>query len=349
MSHFIESVADLTARSDRDELESTLALVTAKLLCATELTLWRLVSHAGELRLRERMRLADHRVVAPDPHLDASDLPALDSHPELRACYDGTAPLELDRDETGRRGHVFPVTSARGVVGFLEIYHPAPMAEEQRRLLSGLLSIYRNHLKILDYSEYDELTGLLNRKTFDGSLAHFVQEDARRPGYAAPFKQSSARRPPGPDQHAWLAVLDIDFFKRVNDRFGHLYGDEVLILLARLMRASFREADRLFRCGGEEFVVILAPTEAAFAESVLERFREAVEAFDFPQVGRVTVSIGYTLVTPGDNGLTAFGRADEALYVAKRQGRNQVLSYESLITEGVLHNKTLVGADVEMF
>jgi diguanylate cyclase (GGDEF)-like protein len=123
----------------------------------------------------------------------------------------------------------------------------------------------------------------------------------------------------------------------------------VLILLARLMHSSFREKDRLFRCGGEEFVVILAPTEMEFAEAVLERFREAVEAFEFPQVGRVTVSIGVTQVLPGDNPLTAFGRADEALYVAKEQGRNRVLSYESLIAGGVLHDRTSEAADIEMF
>jgi diguanylate cyclase (GGDEF)-like protein len=349
MAHLIESVAHLTARSDRDELEITLASVAAKLLCASRLTLWRIASHAGELRLEERVRLTEGRLAISDPHPDMGALPALESRADLRACHQSKTPIKLRRDQAGQHGHVFPVTSARGVVGFMEIYHPTPMAEEQHRLVSGLLSIYRNHLRILDYSEYDELTGLLNRKTFDGSFANFA-----RVGSAGLYSSDSrerlgARRPANCDQQAWLAVLDIDFFKRINDRFGHLYGDEVLILLAQLMRSSFREADRLFRCGGEEFVVILAPTEASFAESVLERFRMIVEAADFPQVGRVTVSIGYTAVTPRDNGLTAFGRADEALYVAKRQGRNQVQCYEHLITDGVLQDRTLVSADVEMF
>jgi diguanylate cyclase (GGDEF)-like protein len=349
MSHLIESVADLTARSDRDELEITLASVTATLLCATRLTFWRIVSYAGELRLRERVRLTEGRLAVCEQHLDIGELPTLESHADLRTCYQSKTPIQLRRDISGQHGHIFPVTSARGIVGFLEIYHPTPMGEDQHRLVSGLLAIYRNHLRILDYSEYDELTGLLNRKTFDGSLANFLRADPPTMGFAESLDRLGARRPANPNQQAWLAVLDIDFFKRINDRFGHLYGDEVLILLAQLMRSSFREADRLFRCGGEEFVVILAPTEAEFAASVLERFRKIVEGADFPQVGRVTVSIGYTAVTPRDNGLTAFGRADEALYVAKRQGRNQVQCHEHLISGGVLQDRTLVSADVEMF
>jgi diguanylate cyclase (GGDEF)-like protein len=348
MVHLIQSVADLTARDDRDELELALASVTAKLMAASKLRLWRIASYSGELRLRERVRLKNFQMVASDMQADG-DLPLLDSRPDLRACYDSKAPVRLSRRKPGHHGHVFPVTSARGVVGFLEIYHPEALAEDQRETLSGLLSIYQNHLKILDYSEYDELTGLLNRKTFNGALAQFLRPKKTESSRSFPFERRDARRAPNCDQHVWLAVLDIDFFKRINDRFGHLYGDEVLILLARLMHASFREKDRLFRCGGEEFVVILAPTEVEFAEGVLERFRDAVESFEFPQVGRVTVSVGYTKVVPGDHPLTAFGRADEALYVAKEQGRNRVLCYESLVAGGVLHDRTATAVDIEMF
>jgi diguanylate cyclase (GGDEF)-like protein len=349
MTHLLKSVADLTSRDDRDELELALASVTAKLLSASKLRLWRIASYSGELRLREHVNLKNNRTIAPAPQPEICDLPLLDSHPDLRACYDSNAPVRLKRSRPGQNGHVFPITSTRGVVGFLEVHHPEALAEDQREMLSGLLSIYQNHLKILDYSEYDELTGLLNRKTFNGALAQFLRPGKAGSFRSLPFARHDARREANADQHVWLAVLDIDFFKRINDRFGHLYGDEVLILLARLMHASFREQDRLFRCGGEEFVVILAPTEAEFAEGVLERFRDAVESFDFPQVGRVTVSIGFTRVMPGDNPLTAFGRADEALYIAKEQGRNRVLGYESLVAGGVLHDKTSEAADVEMF
>ena len=203
MPHLIESVADLTARSDRDELEITLASVTAKLLCASRLTFWRIASHGGELRLEERVRLTEGRLAICDPHPDMGDLPALESRADLRACHQSKTPIKLRRDQAGQHGHVFPVTSARGVVGFMEIYHPTPMAEEQHRLVSGLLSIYRNHLRILDYSEYDELTGLLNRKTFDGSFANFARR-CGLPGLSASNSRErlGARRPANRDQQA---------------------------------------------------------------------------------------------------------------------------------------------------
>jgi diguanylate cyclase (GGDEF)-like protein len=144
-------------------------------------------------------------------------------------------------------------------------------------------------------------------------------------------------------------VIDIDLFKRINDQFGHLYGDEVLVLLARLMLNSFREVDRLFRFGGEEFIIILRDTDACLAAALMEDFRTAVEAFRFPQVGRVTVSVGYTRIVAYDNSSDAFGRADQALYVAKQNGRNQVRSHETLIAENVLQAKDLAEDSLELF
>ena len=236
-----------------------------------------------------------------------------------------------------------------GLSAFLKCIITISCARDQERLIAGLLRVYRNHLRILDYSENDELTGLLNRKTFEDYFRQLVRAEAPGTGSSARVEPLDRRRACVELQQAWLAVIDIDLFKRINDTFGHLYGDEVLVLLARLMRRSFRESDRLFRSGGEEFVVVLEHMEADIAAKLLERFRATVEAFEFPQVGRVTVSIGYTGVRAGDNGSVAFGRADEALYIAKRQGRNQVLCHETLIENNILQAKASILEDVEMF
>ena len=144
-------------------------------------------------------------------------------------------------------------------------------------------------------------------------------------------------------------MIDIDHFKRVNDRFGHLYGDEVLILMANLLRTSFRAYDRIFRFGGEEFVVLLRSATEGKALQVLERFREKVQAYDFPQVGQVTVSIGFASIGAGAP-IEIVGRADQALYFAKEHGRNQVCFYDHLLAQGALGSNTRVThEDVELF
>src|SRR3546814_19890916 len=82
----------------------------------------------------------------------------------------------------------------------------------------------------------------------------------------------------------WLAVADIDHFKRINDTLGHLYGDEVLLLLAQVMKRSFRHDDLLFRFGGEEFVIVISAPDRGSANIAFDKFRRNVETFTFPQV-----------------------------------------------------------------
>ena len=163
------------------------------------------------------------------------------------------------------------------------------------------------------------------------------------------------RRPRhGPDRrlHAehkeqWLAVIDIDHFKRVNDRFGHLYGDEVLLLIANLLRTSFRTQDRIFRFGGEEFVVLLRSTTLADARNIFDRFRSNVENYPFPQVGQVTVSIGFANISQ-QTPVVILGHADQALYYAKTHGRNQVCHYDELVASGELESQ-ISNDSVEFF
>ena len=146
----------------------------------------------------------------------------------------------------------------------------------------------------------------------------------------------------------WLGVIDIDHFKRVNDSFGHLIGDEVLLLLSRLMRSTFRYHDRLYRFGGEEFVVLMRSASADAAALAFERLRSNVERFVFPRVGRITVSVGFTQVRPDDTPASAFERADRAVYHAKQSGRNRVTSHAALVADGTLSEAAPTG-DVELF
>jgi diguanylate cyclase (GGDEF)-like protein len=196
---------------------------------------------------------------------------------------------------------------------------------------------------MLDYSDCDDLTGLLNRRTFDET---FKRVAARLPApqfHGAPEQDRAAPR------GSFICVVDIDNFKRVNDQFGHPYGDEVIVLLARLMTKLVDDAQFIFRFGGEEFVIILVNHTADEARATLERLRVTVENFAFPQVGRVTISSGMTAIRSGDAGANAFGRADQALYYSKRNGRNQFHSFEELVETGKIDVPPNVDHEIEMF
>lgn len=209
-----------------------------------------------------------------------------------------------------------------------------PVANDRFAGVEMLARIFGNQIRMLDYSELDSLTRLLNRKTFDETFDRLLTS-ASTPGCEC---QPCSERRHGEenDSPAWLCVVDIDHFKRINDSFGHLFGDEVLLRMGELMRRTFRDGDRLFRFGGEEFVVILNADNEQLAAAGFERLRRTVEEHEFPQVGQVTCSIGFTAVSAFDVPTDALGRADEALYYAKEHGRNRVCGYESLLAEGAI-------------
>ena len=126
-----------------------------------------------------------------------------------------------------------------------------------------------------------------------------------------------------------LMILDIDFFKRVNDTYGHDCGDEVLKGFADRMRAIVRGGDLLCRLGGEEFVIVMPNVAAPLARRIAERARLAVEQepFIIDSAGKsipVTVSIGLAECEPASDAVSLYKRADKALYRAKSEGRNRV-------------------------
>jgi diguanylate cyclase (GGDEF)-like protein len=156
----------------------------------------------------------------------------------------------------------------------------------------------------------DKLTGLFNRRRFDEELA---EEALRAERYHHPLA---------------LIILDVDHFKRYNDRHGHLKGDTVLRQVAKVMLRTKRATDLAYRYGGEEFCLLLPETGIAEARDVAERLRVAVERESFigehTQPGaRLTVSLGVASLLTAEEPRRLFAEADEALYRAKEKGRNR--------------------------
>jgi diguanylate cyclase (GGDEF)-like protein len=343
MSPLIDQLAELTGHRERDMLDATLVSALKDLLQPLAVAIYHPVGDPGAQAWLTRARIDGDQATptADPPWTDIDELPPLPAHPLRHACLlDQTPVLQAGPPATS----LFPLCSEREAIGVLELRTAAALDEAQSRLVGSLLRFYRNLQGLLDYGERDTLTGLLNRKTFEEAFHRSVYA-ATAPAAAADDGQRRQRDRQGT---AWLGIIDIDHFKAVNDTHGHLIGDEVLLMLARLMRSSFRYNDQLFRFGGEEFVVMMRCGDAACAVAAFERLRSNVQAFSFPRVGRITVSVGFTEVRGNDTPAAAFERADKAVYHAKAHGRNQVAHHADLVRQGQVVESERSG-DVELF
>jgi diguanylate cyclase len=164
------------------------------------------------------------------------------------------------------------------------------------------------HLSAFAELRTDPLTGAANRAALDDALHGWLGEQTR----------NSARLS--------LAMIDIDFFKQLNDSRSLMLGDRVLKDLAGLLRSRIRQCDLLARYGGEEFVIVMPQTELCVAADLMERIRALIEA-----KLSITVSIGLAESAHGDTGATLFGRAEAALSKAKDAGRNCVYLHEGTL------------------
>jgi diguanylate cyclase (GGDEF)-like protein len=342
MSQLADHLAQLTGFRDRDAMDTTLVSAIRDLLRPRQVAVYRVVGEENDRHWLTRARLAIGDVAAhADPlWVDLNSLPRLEEVPHRLAA------LQRDEPVVTRGAWVlsaFPLTTDRDVVGVLEIETVVTIDPERMRLVSGILRIYGNFQALLDYSERDTLTGLLNRKTFDEAFYKTFSANL-----ATASQSPDERRTESDALRHYIGVIDIDHFKLVNDNHGHLIGDEVLLLLSRLMRSSFRYYDKLYRFGGEEFVVLMRCKSIEDAGIAFERLRANVQAHQFPQVGSITVSVGYTEVQPGDTPSGAFDRADKAVYWAKGHGRNRVCSHADLLVSGEAKDQSKSG-DVELF
>jgi len=205
-------------------------------------------------------------------------------------------------------------------------------------IATGMIKICANFIRVLFDSERDTLTGLYNRKKLEQKMAELLAG-----------RMSGNHRKKDGSTVDYLAVFDIDHFKRVNDVYGHLMGDEVLLVFAGLVRNTLRDVDWVFRYGGEEFVALIKGVAPEIISRILDRVRAKVEHHEFPQVGQVTVSIGFTSIADQILPTYIFEEADKALYYAKEQGRNRICDYRELVKSGVLAAEVHKSGSIEIF
>ncbi|MBV1916240.1 MAG: GGDEF domain-containing protein [Pseudomonadales bacterium] len=211
----------------------------------------------------------------------------------------------------------YRLSTPEELLGELEFSLDQPPKESLLKLLevsiASLLYPLRNALtyrEVLQTALTDQLTGAGNRAALDNTLKREMSLSKRH------------------QQPLSMLAIDIDWFKKVNDTYGHQAGDEILTTLVETIGKPSRSTDQTFRYGGEEFVVLLHNTNPTGAAIIAERIRAAIEQHTLVFAGetiKITVSIGTATLKMEDSTTSLFNRADQALYEAKRSGRNRVV------------------------
>lgn len=180
-----------------------------------------------------------------------------------------------------------------------------------RERIDELLSAMSESISMLyDAATHDEKTRLYNNKFFENILDMEIEKAQRG------------------NQKLSLFIIDIDFFKKVNDTYGHLKGDEFLVRLANVLKKQLRKSDIAARFGGEEFFVLLPETSLEKAKKITSRLRRAIKSDKIFRKHKITVSGGLTQFRKRDSKKRFKERADKALYKAKHAGRDRFVVFE---------------------
>ncbi len=339
VDNLLESIIQITKERDKKSLITVLIEVLHDLVSAEAIIVFKCLpgNHNDQLEVaacHPEGVLSHYFEAIPNDH---GSIRVHKDH-RLQSCIQQKAMLQPAND-----AYLFPILVNNTVASLVAIFGHT-LSEETQKIIDGFLRIYSNFLTVIDENERDTLTNLLNRKTLNAQLTSLLSEAQTECNARDPDERRTDKQ----DTHYWVGIIDIDHFKSINDNYGHIYGDEVLLLFSDLMKRSFRHSDLLFRYGGEEFVVVLSPATYDDASMIFERFRTQLSETRFPQVDRVTCSIGFVKVELQKHISTILEHADMALYYAKDHGRDQVRNYCELVAQGLLTERS-IDTDIELF
>ena len=340
----LHSKIKITIQGDKNSLEYNLATALEELMPIKHASLFRCINENIDHLIEETICLDfQENKVFELKQFRQRELRIIETTEELLQCLQTKKSFWCDH---GTR-YLAPIMRADTIAGMILLESDQKLSG-YRSLLDSIIRIYENYLAVVIEGELDTLTGLRNRRTFDKQLDKLLAVNDIAGHKKIKSDNDGERRQLSQKPANRLVSLDIDNFKRINDNFGHLYGDEVLLLFSQLIKKTFRDTDLLFRFGGEEFVIILTSTTEKNAFLALERFRNIIADYHFPQIGQVTVSIGYAQINSLDFPVIILDKADKALYFAKQHGRNQVCCYENLVSQGKIQDSVILN-ETELF
>ena len=338
MSTFIEHIVKLTSHRDRDLLELTLSKALIDLLPLERIVIARVMREEGVSRWLEVARLdakGGGRVIDPQ-RVDFQTLVKLEDASERHQCLQTRSLIEVAwAGPEGPRITLLPLFSDSRMEdsGVLELHSDAPLDADSLAFVEALRQIYRNMYGLLEYSNRDPLTGLLNRKSLDDAFYSAVLEDLDGIAPAVDTAAEQERRHRVPANY-WLGSISVDNYDLINDKHGPAVVQDVAQHVARIMSSTFRTYDRLYHFGADSYGVLLHCPDEALVLSAFERLRASVEKTHFPQVGRVTVSSGFTTVRADDSPASALENTERAVDFARRGGGNKACSHLGLVRRG---------------
>jgi len=340
MNTYIEHIVRLTDHRDRDLLELTLSKALLDLLPVNRIVIARVVRDESDRRWLEVARLdakGGGRVIDPQ-RVDFSSLPKLEDAPDRLRCLTLRDRVEIAwAGPEGPRITMLPLfsESREEDQGVLELHSEAALSEENLQMVDNLRHIYRNMYGLLEYSDRDAMTGLLNRKSLDDAFYSAVLEDIEESVKVAEenLLPGHERRHRVPANY-WLGSAKIDNFALISEHHGRDAAEEVLARVARILSNTFRTYDRLYRFNNDHFGALLHCPDEALVLGAFERFRSSVEKYNFAKVGRVTVSCGFTTVLEDDSPGSGLAKTEQAVDFAQRSGGNKACSYLGLAQRG---------------
>lgn len=340
MSTFIEHIVKLTDHRDRDLLELTFSKALIDLLPISRIVIARVMREDNVSRWLEVARLdamGGGRVIDP-LRVDFQSLVLLEDASDRLRCLETRDIVEIAwAGPDGPRIAMLPLfsDSREDDQGVLELHSDGALDDDSLRMVDYLRRIYRNMYTLLEYSDRDPLTGLLNRKSLDDAFYSAVLEDLEEsnPAPTGAHHVDKDRRHRVPANY-WLGMASIDNYALIIDKHGRDVAEEVLQLVARLMSNTFRTYDRLYHFEGDRFGVLMHCPDEALVLSAFERFRSNVEKYKTPLVGRMTVSCGFTAVKADDSPKTAIEATERAVDFARRGGGNKACSHVGLARRG---------------
>lgn len=338
---FIDSLAEITRHRDREIIEHSLLRTLLEYDPSFDYWLYRVMAPQPEVTLG-LLAYASHKDIVTAEHIRKHELPQYVHEAVIEVINTGKIVTADNNPEDPERKIIYPAFNANDEIFAVLIQSTDTNNYERQRLIHGFLRIYSNYLELIEITKRDKLTGLLNRETLESEITRILIQNASDGKPMAPPKaliNNDARTYKG-ELTYWLGVLDIDFFKSINDNYGHLYGDEILILVARLMEESVRSHDLVFRYGGEEFVILLRAYDLNDALAAFERIRTTIRNHNFAKIEKLTVSQGVRQILNQPGSAEVIAEADAALYYAKEHGRDQIQVYEILLAEGKIEAKT---------